>query len=59
MLACGMVIKGNSNIKYQYDQEEFSDIKWFGWDEIPYEDSDPHMKRFTNKLRELLQFTQH
>ena len=22
------VIKGNSNIKYQYDQEEFSDIKW-------------------------------
>lgn len=48
------VIKGNSNVRYEYDQGEFSDIKWFGLDEVPYEHSDPHMKRFISKFRMLL-----
>ena len=48
------VIKGNSRIKYNFDQEEFSDIKWFGLEQIPYGNTDPHMKRFINKFHRLL-----
>jgi 8-oxo-dGTP diphosphatase len=48
------VIKGNSNIEYDFDQEEFSSIKWFGLDEMPYGRSDPHMERFVSKFRGLL-----
>ncbi|MFQ3307527.1 MAG: 8-oxo-dGTP diphosphatase [Candidatus Midichloriaceae bacterium] len=45
------VIKGSEEQEYQYDQEEFAGIKWFGLDEIPYEKSDPHMERFIRKMR--------
>lgn len=48
------VIKGDSNKIYDFDDEEFTSIKWFGFDEIPYEKSDPHMQRFINKLTTLL-----
>ena len=44
------VIKGNSEIEYQYDQEEFIDIKWFHLDNMPYDRTDLHMKRFVKKL---------
>lgn len=33
---------------------EFHQIKWFSFDEIPYETSDPHMKRFILKLKEAI-----
>lgn len=49
------VIKGNSNIEYDFDQEEFSSIKWFGLDEVPYGRSDPHMERFINKFKNISQ----
>jgi 8-oxo-dGTP diphosphatase len=29
-------------------------IQWFCFDEIPYESSDPHMRRFISKLRNIL-----
>ncbi len=45
------VLKGDSNHSYEFDKGEFNDIRWFGFDEIPYEHSDPHMKRFINKLQ--------
>lgn len=48
------VIKGNSNIEYDFDQEEFSSVKWFGLDEVPYGRSDPHMERFVSKFRGFL-----
>ena len=48
------VIKGDSQIKYQYDKTEFSEIKWFHLDKIPYQRSDPHMKRFINKLMTII-----
>lgn len=44
------VLKGNSQTHYKFDETEFNDIKWFGLDEIPYERSDPHMKRFIKKF---------
>lgn len=45
------VLKGKSTDQYQFDQKEFRSIRWFGFDEIPYEQSDPHMKRFVDKLK--------
>jgi 8-oxo-dGTP diphosphatase len=45
------VIKGNHLDKYRFDRDEFYDIKWFAFDEIPYNNSDPHIKRFIEKLQ--------
>lgn len=47
------VIKGNHKILYQFDAAEFSGVKWFGFDEIPYQQSDPHMERFINKFKNI------
>lgn len=49
------VIKGNSNIKYDFEQEEFSSIRWFGLDEVPYDRTDPNMERFINKFKNIRQ----
>lgn len=48
------VLKGNQNQSYQYDPSEFNAIRWFGFDEIPYEKSDPHLSRFVEKLKGML-----
>lgn len=48
------VLKGNSAIEYNFDKEEFNDIKWFSLDRMPYERSDPHMRRFIKKLESML-----
>lgn len=45
------VLKGNSQKSYQFDEEEFNTICLFGLDEIPYENADPHMRRFVGKLK--------
>jgi hypothetical protein len=29
-------------------------VRWFSFDEIPYERSDPHMRRFVAKMRSSL-----
>ena len=44
------ILVGNSNKQYAYDRREFNDIKWFSLDKIPFEKSDPHMKRFVEKF---------
>lgn len=48
------VLKGNQNQSYHYDPSEFNSIRWFGFDQIPYEKSDPHMSRFVKKLKGML-----
>lgn len=45
------VLKGNHQDNYVFDHKEFNDIQWFSFDDIPYEKSDPHMKRFVEKLK--------
>lgn len=45
------VLKGNSGDSFVYDEEEFNQISWFRMDEIPFERSDPHMRRFVEKMR--------
>lgn len=45
-------IKWNPDDQLIYDKEEFHQIQWFEIDEIPYERSDPHLRRFINKMKE-------
>ena len=45
------VLKGDSHATYQFDEEEFNDIRWFHLDEVPHSKSDPHMERFIQKLK--------
>ena len=45
------VLKGDSNKAYEFDKEEFNDIRWFHLNDVPYKKSDPHMGRFIQKLK--------
>ncbi len=45
-------LKWNPDNLLIYDKDEFNQIQWFGIDEIPFEKSDPHLKRFIKKMKE-------
>ncbi|HQS84698.1 MAG: NUDIX hydrolase [Alphaproteobacteria bacterium 16-39-46] len=47
------VLKGDSQAEYLFDRDEFEEIRWFNLKDIPAA-SDPHMKRFIEKLEENL-----
>lgn len=44
------LLRGNPNQILDYDPNEFHQIRWFTIDEIPFEKSDPHLKRFLEKM---------
>jgi 8-oxo-dGTP diphosphatase len=44
------LLKGDPLCTLEYDPDEFHQIQWFKIDEIPFERSDPHMKRFILKM---------
>jgi len=44
------VLKGDSDLIYDYDKREFHSIFWFDFDQVPFEKADPNMKRFLEKL---------
>ena len=46
------VVQGERSQPLNYDRGEFHSIAWFSFDEIPFEKSDPHMKRFVQKLKQ-------
>jgi 8-oxo-dGTP diphosphatase len=48
------LLRGDSSAAIEFDRCEFHGVRWFGFDEIPCERSDPHMRRFVEKLRTLL-----
>ncbi len=48
------VLKGNHQISYDFDRDEFHKVAWFDFDQIPYEKTDPHMHRFMRKLQGIL-----
>jgi len=48
------VLKGNRETHFKYDTDEFYQIQWFQQKEIPYERTDPHMKRFLDKVMKKL-----
>lgn len=49
------LLKGDHQQMYNFDAEEFRSIRWFDFDEIPYDRTDPHMERFMIKLKQRIQ----
>jgi 8-oxo-dGTP diphosphatase len=47
------LLRGDSTSAIEFDRGEFHGVRWFGFDEIPFERSDPHMRRFVAKMRAL------
>lgn len=45
------VLEGNPLISLDYEPDEFHQICWFEIDEVPLQNSDPHMGRFIEKLK--------
>jgi 8-oxo-dGTP pyrophosphatase MutT (NUDIX family) len=46
------LLKGDPNETFDFDSNEFLQIRWFGIHEIPYDKTDPNMKRFIQKILE-------
>lgn len=46
------LLKCDPSQSFDYDINEFNKIRWFSIDEIPFERSDPHMKRFLQKMNQ-------
>ncbi len=44
------ILKGDRNQPLQFDNDEFHQIQWFQPHKIPYERTDPHMRRFVDKV---------
>lgn len=44
------ILEGNRHDRLTFDTEEFYQIRWFHPHEIPYQNSDPHMNRFIDKV---------
>jgi 8-oxo-dGTP diphosphatase len=44
------VVNADRTKQIQYDEEEFQSVRWFPFDEVPFERSDSHMRRFLAKL---------
>jgi 8-oxo-dGTP diphosphatase len=45
------LLRGDISRAIEFDRGEFHGVRWFGFDEIPFERSDPHMRRFVAKVR--------
>jgi len=45
------VVHGDRSQELQYDKQEFNDVRWFKFSEIPYYRTDPHLRRFVQKLK--------
>lgn len=46
-------IKGFQTHCFEFDQREFTEVKWFSFDEIPLGNCDPQLERFVAKLKKL------
>jgi 8-oxo-dGTP diphosphatase len=45
------LLRGDSSRAIEFDRGEFHGVRWFRFDEIPFERSDPQMRRFVEKMR--------
>lgn len=48
------VLEGDRTASLAFDREEFHDVRWFLPEEVPFEKSDPHMRRFLRKMQACL-----
>jgi 8-oxo-dGTP diphosphatase len=44
------VVRASRDQPIQFDEREFQGVRWFAFDEVPFERADPHLKRFLAKL---------
>ena len=44
------VVHASRRQSLSFDEQEFNAVRWFRFNEVPFERSDPHMKRFIAKL---------
>ena len=49
------VLRGSSQDTYAFDPREFNSVQWFSFEDIPFHKSDPHMRRFIDKLTYLME----
>jgi 8-oxo-dGTP pyrophosphatase MutT (NUDIX family) len=47
-------LKGDRAKPLTFDTHEFHTVRWFHRDDIPFSRSDPHMRRFIQKLRTMM-----
>lgn len=45
------VVEDSCKQPLTFDEQEFKAVKWFRFTEVPFQRSDPHMRRFIQKLR--------
>lgn len=45
------ILQWNPDEPLNFDSREFHQIRWFQFDDIPFSQSDPHLKRFLLKLK--------
>lgn len=45
------LLQGDPARTLNFDAEEFHQIRWFGLEEVPFDRTDSHMKRFISKMR--------
>lgn len=45
------VLRGSWEQDLEYDREEFQAIRWFSLDALPLDRTDPHLRRFMQKLQ--------
>ena len=46
------VVQADSAQPLTFDRTEFASAQWFPFADLPFERSDPHLRRFVHKLRE-------
>lgn len=44
------VLKGNVQEKLNYSLDEFHQIRWFNWKELPFSQAEPNLPRFVDKV---------
>lgn len=45
------VVKGDESAPLEFDREEFNEVRWFPFSDLPVERCEPHLKRFMVKIR--------
>lgn len=48
------LVRGDRSKQLEFDRDEFTEVRWFSRDEVPYERTEPELGRFLTKLGELL-----
>jgi len=43
-------LKGDATILPEYDRREYRTMRWFGFSDAPFDDTDPNLERFVGKV---------